>query len=167
MSEKAIKESNEKSEDTRFKVRRITCRVCGKRFTVIVSNKAKVKRSKCAVCGHVNQWKAPKAEDKPKRRPKLITEPHEIDRVVALRTQGRTYREIGDELGVSLYIVRSRLKEYGKDDLTGWRKESLSWDLNKAVELRDKGTSWREIGRELGVSHETVRDYFVRKGLLN
>lgn len=164
MSEPA---KNEKNQDTRFKVRRITCRVCSKRFTVIVSNKAKVKRSKCSVCGHVNQWKAPKVEERPKRRPKLITEREEIDKVIALRTQGKTYREIGDELGVSLYIVRSRLKEHGKDELTGWRKESLSWDLSKAVELRDRGTSWREIGRELGVSHETVRDYFVRKGLLN
>lgn len=40
-------------------------------------------------------------------------------------------------------------------------------DLNKIASLRANGWGWRRIGKELGVSYQTVRSHVLRKGVSN
>ena len=39
------------------------------------------------------------------------------------------------------------------------------FDINKAIELRQLGTGWRAIAKEMGVSYQTVRRYLKARGV--
>jgi DNA invertase Pin-like site-specific DNA recombinase len=50
----------------------------------------------------------------PRRRPRRDTRlgTHDAERMIDLRTKGRTVREVAEEVGVSESTVRKRLREY-------------------------------------------------------
>ena len=72
--------------------------------------------------------------------------------ILNLRKQGKTYKEIAEELNCAQSCVWKRLMEIGEDIKHGSRKVST----DKMVELSDKGYSHEKIGELLGVARPTV-----------
>jgi site-specific DNA recombinase len=52
-----------------------------------------------------------------------------------------------------------RNKKQGKE----WGRKRLIWDVEKAEILRSQGKGWREIGKEVNVSYQTVRRVLLNR----
>lgn len=69
-----------------------------------------------------------------------------------------------EESSTLLHILRSKERGYDEveyEDLLNYVLESLPAGLSRVVELREKGMTYKEIGDELGVSHQAVRQRFM------
>lgn len=80
-----------------------------------------------------------------------------------LREMGRTWVEIGRELGVEPSLIRSFFRR------NGWHnprpRPQLNWDVQEAKRLYDSGlTNWTEIGRRVNTHGQNVRRAFIRWG---
>lgn len=80
-----------------------------------------------------------------------------------LRELGRTWVEIGRELGVEPSLIRSFFRR------NGWHnpkpRPQLNWDVKEAKRLYDGGlTNWTEIGRRVNTHGQNVRRAFIRWG---
>lgn len=74
------------------------------------------------------------------------------ERAIEMRQGGATYKQICDELGVSMGKLCRWVKEAG---LVGRQRTSRE-DRERAVELRRQGLSYAQIERETGVSKSTL-----------
>ncbi len=80
-----------------------------------------------------------------------------------LREIGKTWVEIGRELGVEPSLIRSFFRR------NGWHnpkpRPQLNWDVQEAKRLYDTGlTNWTEIGRRVNTHGQNVRRAFIRWG---
>lgn len=83
-------------------------------------------------------------------------------RIKALRLKkaGKSYREIGELLGVSHTTasndVKAALESLAEHEQAAEDNDELSNRRQRALELRKKGDTYREIGKALNVSHTTA-----------
>jgi len=82
-----------------------------------------------------------------------------------LADQGKGLREIGRILGVQPSTIRAAFKKLGWEASPRKPGMHLTWDAEKAAELRQKGRPWVKIDQELALPRGTVRGYFARHGL--
>ena len=80
-----------------------------------------------------------------------------------LREIGKTWVEIGRELGVEPSLIRSFFRR------NGWHnpkpRPQLNWDVQEAKRLYDSGLrNWTEIGRRVNTHGQNVRRAFIRWG---
>jgi orotate phosphoribosyltransferase-like protein len=105
-------------------------------------------------------------EERPRTRGRPGPDPALADRARKLRANGLSDRAIGRELGVSGKTAGRMLAGeepgHGPD---GKFKPRTDVDPAEVARLREqatreRGLSWREIGAELGISHETARQRY-------
>jgi HNH endonuclease len=97
------------------------------------------------------------------RRHRTLT--WDLERALALRANGISFHAIENMLGVTHSAVRDAFIVRGWHiPEPNWRNH-LTWDIEAAQALRAKGVSFREIGRRLGVSYQSVMAVFISRGL--
>lgn len=82
------------------------------------------------------------------------TPPEVVERVVQLRREGKSYREIGEVLSIGTETAR----RYGKgiiQDVTAAPQHKV----RRIMTLRQQGKSYKEISKEVGLHPHTVRKY--------
>jgi DNA invertase Pin-like site-specific DNA recombinase len=90
-------------------------------------------------------------------------DPEQVARARELRAAGESNRAIGAELGVDHKTVGRWLEGEERHGPDGRFKPRADVDPDEVARLRaetvtrERPKSWREIGRELGVSPETAR----------
>lgn len=82
-----------------------------------------------------------------------VRTPETIARAMELRSQGKLYREIGEEFGVTGAAIRNWIEDPNQTHAR-WAKRRK--DIARAVELRAKGVTLATIASSLGVSVNTV-----------
>jgi lambda repressor-like predicted transcriptional regulator len=86
-------------------------------------------------------------------------------RIIALRRQGNTLREIAQAVGLVPSTVRDRLLQSGKfPGRIRLRNHFSQEKVNVIFSMREKGASLRQIGAEIGYSYETVRTVLRKSG---
>jgi lambda repressor-like predicted transcriptional regulator len=79
-------------------------------------------------------------------------------RIIALRRQGSTLSEIAQAVGLAQSIVRDRLYQSGKFPGRHLRRNHFPPEKVPVIRsMHEKGATLRQIGAEIGYSHETVR----------
>lgn len=109
---------------------------------------------------------------------KEVSREEKIQIAIKLRQEGRSYRQIADWLSIHPDTAREWILKFatvGDPTVTkvegadgklrpAIRKtaEELSEQETKALELREQGATFEEIGRELGVAPRTAKNYVDR-----
>lgn len=86
-----------------------------------------------------------------------------VERAIALRKKGVIYREIAEQLNVSIHTINSffRRKSVALEVKDFYAKPKYSMDeINQACELRRNGVSCREIQKILGIPKRTLTRIF-------
>ncbi|GAI07829.1 unnamed protein product, partial [marine sediment metagenome] len=97
---------------------------------------------------------------KRKRKKARIT-PEIVGRMVELRKQGFTYKEISRGLGVAFQTVAMHMQA---KKMGGRRKKVTEEVLEEMKNLREAGASQKEIADKLNLSHMTVSRYLREEG---
>ena len=83
------------------------------------------------------------------------------DRVARLYSEGKSVKEIVEELGVSYDVIYrdiETLAEEGKvEELTGRKKKEISERRREVARLYSEGKTAKEIAAELEISYDTIR----------
>ena len=101
----------------------------------------------------------------PRGRGRPGPDPGLVARAAELRAQGKPDRAIGRELGVDHKQVARWLGGSGR----GPGRPRSDADPGEVARLRDQPVTrpvtltWREIGKALGISHETARQRYASK----
>ena len=88
-----------------------------------------------------------------------------MDRAKELADQGKAIFEIAQIMGLPQDLVRSGFKNRGWKPKYTRSGRHVTWDVEKAKDLRSQGLRWVEIDRQMNLTPGTVRHYFVRQGL--
>lgn len=111
---------------------------------------------RCAEEEHRMRVEKPRATSRGKR---LSQET--IDRIIEMHNEGRTVKEICEELNVSAEPVRKYSKGYQPQKTGG--KATSPETIKTIFELRKQGLLIKEITEQVDVSYQTVRRY-LQKG---
>lgn len=79
-------------------------------------------------------------------------------KAIELREQGKTWKEIGEELGVARTTFYRHKMEVDHRNMV--RKAVTEADTLQAKLLHQEGKSWRAINKQLGFSNTTLQRYF-------
>lgn len=84
----------------------------------------------------------------------------------ALRAEGLSFKECGERLGLNPSSLRDIMcrKKIPRTGRLGRVPKITPEIMSKAKEMHDEGKSWPDIGRKLGLNHESIRTSMVRKG---
>ena len=88
--------------------------------------------------------------------------PDEITRLKALSDEGLSYREIAQEMGISLTRVNHGLEKYYPDRK---KQNQIDWTPDEITQLKalsDEGLSYQEIAQRMGISLARVNHALVR-----
>lgn len=86
--------------------------------------------------------------------------------IIELHEQGRTQREIADELGIAKSGVWKRLKEHGHiDEAKTQREQDRAARTNQIIDLRNQGLTAIEIAEQMGCATTTVYKHLNEAGL--
>ncbi len=88
--------------------------------------------------------------------------PEIIEKMVELRKQGFTYKEISRELGIAFQTVAMHMQ---KEKMGGGRRKVTEEVLKEMRGLRKAGVPKKEIAEKLDLSYETVFKYLREEGL--
>ena len=89
----------------------------------------------------------------------------DMERARELANQGFAIFEIAKIMGLPQDLIRSGFKNRGWKPIYTRSGRHVTWDVEKAKALREKGLKWVEIDRAMHLTPGTVRHYFVRKGI--
>lgn len=89
----------------------------------------------------------------------------DMDRAKRLADQGHAIFQIAQIMGLPQDLIRSGFKNRGWKPRYTRSGRHVTWDVEAAKELKDRGYKWIEIDRALNLRPGTVRHYFVRQGL--
>lgn len=84
-----------------------------------------------------------------------------------LADQGKAIFEIAHIMGLPQDLIRSGFKNRGWKPVVTRSGRHVTWDVEKAKQLRKKGWRWIDIDKRLDLSPGTVRHHFVRHKLHN
>lgn len=95
-----------------------------------------------------------------------IPDPERDAQIIKLNQQGLSHDTVAERLGITRGAVRHVLKKHGISSKGGPRPQ---WDDDRvqvAAKLWAEGLSAGEIGKELGVSRNSVMGVLTRRGLM-
>ena len=95
--------------------------------------------------------------EKPKRKPRQnrVWTPEKIERIKELYLAGKSFREIGDAMGISKSAVNGEVWTLQQRGELPVRERENAWtdeDVRKLLQMRADGKTFREIGKTLGRS---------------
>ncbi len=99
------------------------------------------------------------ADDSSSIRPRRHRQSFDIERARMMRDEGKSFEEIGHKIGVPTTTLRDAFVRFGLHPATTRatsRANRMRLDLERAVELRNQGRTFREIGAILGFSAPEV-----------
>ncbi len=91
----------------------------------------------------------------------------DMDQAKILADQGKAIFEIAQIMGLPQDLIRSGFKNRGWKPVYTRSGRHVTWDVEKAKQLRQHGWRWIDIDKKLGLSPGTVRHHFVRHKLHN
>jgi len=83
-----------------------------------------------------------------------------INRIISLRKEKVSYKNICKELDISISVVEKVCKKF---KLSNSRKFGNNFNINEIKKLYDELESTRKVAKELGIARETVRKYVLIK----
>lgn len=89
----------------------------------------------------------------------------DMDKAKELADQGKAIFEIAQIMGLPQDLVRSGFKNRGWKPKYTRSGRHVTWDVEKAKDIRAQGLRWVEIDRQMNLTPGTVRHYFVRQEL--
>lgn len=80
-----------------------------------------------------------------------------VEEAIRLRSEGMSWRELGRRFNKHPYAIQFYLMTHHGFEKTGKVGKDYSWDVQKGVEMRKAGMTYRAIAKEFGLHPETVR----------
>jgi hypothetical protein len=108
------------------------------------------------------------ADDSSSIQPQRHRRSFDIERARTLRDEGKSFEEIGHKIGVPTTTLRDSFVRFGLHATNARntsRVKRMRLDLERAVELRNQGKTFREIGAIVGFSAPEVWRRFKQHNL--
>ena len=78
--------------------------------------------------------------------------PPEIMDIMALREEGKTWKEIGQKYNIKPHTAFMRLRRYLDKQGVDLKKPYTEEDVKSIIQMREEGYEWKEIGDCFGIT---------------